>query len=195
MREVQEHAPELSMEARARLFSKAFPNAPRPVVHNDRIYAVWIPGSYLTDAPSFYGAFPKNLKARILSLFPDCPEVVYLFSGTVQDLNAVTYDINPDLGPTVHDDIVNLRKHPEIFKGKRLVVLDPPYEDADFAKYGVKPVNKQRVIKDLAAVVESGTWVAWLDTRRPWFGGSKWEFKGFISVLPPPTEGSVDGRF
>lgn len=164
-------------------YSKAFPQYMPLTVFNHRIFSVWMLGAAYARKSNYYGSYPGQLKERILSLFPNCHRILHLFSGTIRDLNAVTFDIDPALSPTICDDVRNIGKYAREFSDIDLVVADPPYEDRDFKKYGVRPFNKPQVIRDLAGVLKEGTYLAWLDTYTPMYNTNYWECLAYIAVI------------
>jgi hypothetical protein len=101
----------LNIQEKADLYIKSFPKYCPLQVFNDRFYGLWIMGNYYGHSSSYYGEFPNSLKQRILSLFPDCNNILHLFSGQILDRNVLTYDVNPDLKPTICDDVRNIEKY------------------------------------------------------------------------------------
>lgn len=168
---------------RAQNFERIFPKYSPLVVHNERLYGFWLIGRWYASNRGFYGKYPPSYLARMRSLFPDCERILHLFSGSVQDirLNEVTYDIKPDFSPTVCDDVRNLLRHfnPGEFD---LILADPPYEAKDFEKYGCKPFNKGKVVKDCSVIVRPGGFLVWLDTIYPQFSKKSWELYGIIGL-------------
>jgi hypothetical protein len=123
------------------------------------------------------------LKQRILSLFPDCNNILHLFSGQILDRNVLTYDVNPDLKPTICDDVRNIEKYADAFGKMDLVIADPPYDKPDFEKYGVKPFNKSWVIRILGRIMKSGSFLVWLDTRVPMYSKKIWQLLGYVGII------------
>jgi hypothetical protein len=177
----------LSLEERVEAFHRSFPTASRLIIHNGVIYGVWKVGasysSKMKRGVGYYGSFPAGVLERLLALFPDCKRRLYLFSGTINDLDSITYDINPEVNPTICDDVSNLKKHEQYFRSVDLVIADPPYEKKDFEKYGVKPINKARVISDVGEVVNPGTFLAWLDLFYPLYDSKVWGLVAQIAVI------------
>jgi len=106
-----------------------------------------------------------------------------LFSGTINDLDSITYDINPSVYPTICDDVRNLKKYESYFRSVDLVIADPPYEKKDFERYGVEPLNKAKVIADIGDVVNSGAFLAWLDLFYPLYFSKVWKLVAQIAVI------------
>ena len=184
--------PKLTPKQRAESFSRAFPNYAPLVVHNNRLYTTWVIGACFRRQKGYYGEYPHTVKERILALFPDCKKIIHLFSGVIQDdkqkrldpkFQVITYDINPDLKPTICDDVRNLKKYREVFEDVDLVIADPPYEEKDFKKYNQKPFNKAKVIRDLGEVMPSGSFLAWLDVIVPMYSKEVWNLLGHIGLV------------
>jgi hypothetical protein len=177
----------LTLEERVEAFHRAYPNASKLVIHKGVIYGVWKVGASYSNRMrhglGYYGSFPPDVLERLLALFPDCKRRLYLFSGTVRDLDSITYDINPSVNPTICDDVRNLKKYESCFRSVDLVIADPPYEKKDFEKYGVKPINKAKVIDDIGDVVNSGTFLAWLDLFYPLYDSEVWGLVAQIAVI------------
>jgi hypothetical protein len=177
----------LSLEDRVAAFHRSFPEASKLIIHNGVIYGILKVGpsfyKKMRRGIGYYGSFPAGVLERLLALFPDCRRRLYLFSGCISDLDSITYDINPAVRPTICDDVRNLKKYEEYFRSVDLVIADPPYEDKDFEKYGVSPINKAKVIRDVGEVVNSGTFLAWLDLFYPIFNSKMWRVVAQIGVI------------
>lgn len=173
-------------------YIRVFPKYAPLQVFNGRVYGIWIVGNMYKRASTYYGAYPGNMRRRIMSLFPDALEVLHLFSGTIPEgcdddekLGRVSYtwDCKPDYNPTICDDVRNLKLHGSFLNKIDLVIADPPYEAADALKYGTSPLNKAQVVRDLGGVMRSGSYLAWLDTRAPMYSKKTWELYGYISCI------------
>lgn len=173
----------LTPEQRAHAFSARFPNYCPVVVHGGRLYTCWVIGPLYARPNGFYGAYPHSVKERIYALFPDCEKVCHLFSGTIHDFSAITYDVNPDHQPTICDDIRNLVKHKDELADVDLFAADPPYEKEDFAKYGLPSLNKWEVIRELGKVAKPHSFLSWLDTRVPMYNKEYWALLGHIGLV------------
>jgi len=173
----------MKVEARAKNFSRVFPRYAPLVIHNDRLYTTWVIGALFRRRQGYYGEYPYRVKERILALFPDCTKILHLFSGTIHDLNSITYDINADLKPTICDDVRNVKNHKDIFSQMDLVIADPPYEKRDFDKYKQEPFNKAQVIRDLGEIMKSGSYLAWLDVIVPIYSKKIWSLLGHIGLV------------
>lgn len=188
----------LRPEERVESFRRRFPNYLAPSIHNGALYTTWIIGNQygprrnfrpsrgregFADGNGYYGQYPQGLKDRVLSLFPDCEKVAHLFSGTVADPGVVTYDINPDVKPTILDDIRNVTAHIDLLGDVDLFVADPYYDRIDFEVVGQEPFDKRVVLTELAKVAKAGSYLAWLDTRPPQFSGATWDLLGYLGVI------------
>lgn len=173
----------LTAKERAIAFSKQYPKYAPLVVHNNRLYGTWIIGALYKRKTNFYGAYPYKVKERILALFPDCRNIMHLFSGTIHDLGSVTYNIDPKMKPTICDDVRNIKQYEDIIKDIDLVIADPPYEAKDFERYNQKPFDKRKIIKDLGEVMEQGSFWAWLDVIIPMYSKKQWNLLGHIGLV------------
>lgn len=171
------------LERRIANYQQKHPSYSPLIIHNDRIYGLWLIGS-ASDEPKFYGSYPPGYLSRVRSLFPECRKVLHLFSGTLKGdgVNEITYDLNPELKPDICDDVYNLWEH---FNSPQfdLILADPPYEARDFREYGAKPFNKGRVVSECAAIVKPGCFLVWLDTILPPFSKRDWELYGIIGLV------------
>ena len=95
----------------------------------------------------------------------------------------LTYDVNPDLKPTICDDVRNIEKYADTIGKIDLVIADPPYDKSDFEKYGVKPFNKSWVIRMLGHIMKSGSFLVWLDTRVPMYSKKIWQLIGYVGII------------
>lgn len=174
----------LTAKERADNFKLCFPQYCPLVVHNNRLYGFWLIGRWYASDPTFYGSYPPSYLGRVRSLFPDCTKILHLFSGTVKGdgVNEITYDINPKLKADICDDACNLLTH--FGEGEfDLVLADPPYEERDFEKYGYKPFNKGKVVKECSVIVRAGGFLVWLDTILPPFSKTYWQLFGIIGLV------------
>lgn len=170
----------LSMEERAKIYNKEFPRHP-PLGANKR----WITGAWYcwrSKAGKIYGGYPTGYLKRLYALFPDCGDILHLFSGGLDSSEkGVRFDINPELNPDVLGDVRNLRKH---FDNNSfdIVIADPPYEKKDFEVYKQEPFNKGNAIRDLYHIVKPGGYLVWLDLLIPMYKKKEWELCGLIAV-------------
>ena len=161
----------VKMEAQQRAdnYIKEYPKYMPLGIFGDRIYGIWIVGNNYKRKNKYYGSYPHSIKERIYSLFPDCKNRLHLFSGTLEEDDGITYDVKPELKPTICDDVKNIKNHKNIFKDLDLVIADPPYEASDFEKYNLKPIGKAKVIKELGELMHSKSYLVWLDLRVPMY--------------------------
>jgi len=173
----------LSVKKRVTNYERTFPKYPSLIIHNSKIYGLWLAGALYRRRQGYYGEFPHSVKKRILALFLDCTRTLHLFSGTVHDLNSITFDINPATKPTICDDVRNVKDHKDVFSQVDLVIADPPYEKRDFERYGQKPFNKNKVIRDLGEIMKSGSFLTWLDVIVPIYNKETWSLLGHIALV------------
>ena len=174
----------LSPRERAENFTRVFPQYSPLVVHNNRLYGFWLIGRWYATNRSFYGSYPPSYLNRVKSLFPDCERILHLFSGSIKGVgfNEITYDIKPEYGPQICDDVKNVLRHfePDEFD---LILADPPYELRDFEKYGCKPFNKGKAVAECSVITRHGGFLVWLDTILPPFSRRDWELYGIIGLV------------
>ncbi len=173
----------LTAKDRANNYIRTFPKYAPLTVHNDRLYGIWIIGALYRRRQGYYGEYPHSVKKRILALFPDCSRVLHLCSGTIHDLNSITFDINPATKPTICDDVRNVKDHKDVFSQVDLVIADPPYEKRDFDRYGQKPFNKPQAIRDLGEIMKPNSFLVWLDLMVPIYNKKIWNLMGHIGLV------------
>lgn len=166
---------------RAVSYGKCFPKYPPVVVSGDWLYGVWF-CSRPWRKQEFYGEYPLTYLNRVMSLFPDCRDVLHLFSGSlaVKGVEGTTFDIKSELAPDVVGDVRQIASllDSDAFD---LVIADPPYGVADFEKYGVKPFSKRQCLKDVRKICRG--FLVWLDLMIPPFAKIEWRLFGTIAVL------------
>jgi len=177
------HKQELSPKQRIKAFKSIFPKYPSPFEFNGAIYGIWIIGALYSRSSGFYGAYPHKVLERLQALFPDCEKIGHLFSGTIQEPNTLRFDISEEFNPTICDDVRNLKKYKKEFGKLDILYADPPYDKADFEKYGQPPFNKNQVIRDLGEIMNHGSYLCWLDTRIPMYNKETWQFYGHIALI------------
>ena len=169
----------LTPEERAKIYNKRFPTHP-PLSYNKR----WITGAWYffrSKAGKIYGSYPDMYLKRVYTLFPDCTEILHLFSGALESEEKGTrFDISPEFQPDVCGDVRKLEDYfsPNSFD---LVIADPPYGKEDFAKYGCEPFNKGKVTEALYSIVRPRGFMVWLDTIIPMYRGKHWQLMGMIA--------------
>jgi len=63
------------------------------------------------------------------------------------------------------------------------VIADPPYEERGFMKYGQRPFNKSKVVRELGEILEPGSCLAWLDVVVPIWSKKVWNLMGVVGVV------------
>jgi len=160
-----------------------------PVIeHNGIICGFWLCGQDYHNATRFFGAYPPSYLKRMSLLFPDHKGfgVLHLFSGMVPKgtwKNELTFDINPELDPTIVGNAEELSKYVGLKYAIDLVLADPPY-DNNHEKYGTKKANKRKVIKECAKILSKGGHLVWIDTIIPiWAKADGWKLRGTIGMV------------
>lgn len=172
----------LSIQERAELYNRAFPNYP-PLACTDRwIYGIWIIGSYYRNKTDFYGAYPHSYLDRIMSMFPDCEKILHLFSGSLDgSVKGLRMDINPELEPDIVGDAERLSEY--IHEPLELILADPPYSEEDAEHYGTPMVNRNKVVSECAKVLQSGGYLVWLDQVLPMYRKRELSLVGTIGIV------------
>ena len=196
--------PELTITQRRLLYENSFPNFPKLQPDPNWLAGMWIVGNWYKRPNDYYGSFPHTILKRLLAFFPDCTRIIHLFSGTIKDnVNrellgeelehsktwTITFDINPKLDPTICDNVSNLLTYKHIFEKADLIICDPYYDEKDYLLANLmnggpelKPINKAKVIRDLAQVMKSGSFLAWLDTRAVMWSKKDWKIIGLLGI-------------
>jgi hypothetical protein len=186
-----EGLPPVTLADRRAAFERAFPQqaASWPWLTREQgrdvLYGVWVIGADYRHRTPFYGAYPKGFLDRVMALFPDVvalqdkTAILHVFSGSLPAGMYERCDSHQDaeLRCSVYDlpnVILNWRP--------RLVIADPPYSSKDAEQYGTPPVHRHRATQALAAVVNPGGHLAWLDVCWPMHNKTQWVTVGRILV-------------
>jgi hypothetical protein len=157
---------------------------------NGWTYGTWFIGNSYQKRSDYYGGFQGNFLKRIAALFPDRRKVLHLFSGKV-DLHAFpgdTLDIRPELEPTFCVNAETCQDVPLHLYD--FVLADPPYSQSDAERYGTILVNRNKVVATLAAGLQPGAYIAWLDQVYPMFAKVALKPEAVIGIV-----GSTNHRF
>jgi hypothetical protein len=131
----------------------------------------------------YYGGYPAGYLRRIAALFPDRRRVLHVFSGQV-DLTAMagdTVDCNPAVKPTWIADAHDLSSVPLGLYD--LVLADPPYSVEDAERYQTTMVQRNVVMRSLAAGMSAGARVIWLDQVLPMYRKDEWAIEAVIGMV------------
>lgn len=172
----------MDLQERAESYSKRFPKYPKLFVDKDWLMGVWMIGNYYRNSSPLYGAYPHSYLERIMSLFPDCKDILHLFSGSLGketkglkfDLNSKTADINGDA-----------EKLSSYFPKKRfdLIPGDPAYSKEDALHYGIPMINRKKVVSECYKILKPCGFLVWLDQVFPMFRKSEFKLVGTIGVI------------
>ena len=169
----------LSIYDRAMLFATAFPHLAPLQYHEGVITGMWfISGQRHSN---FYGSYHKNYLDRIQSLFPDATKVVHLFAGSMPPGPYTRVGMGEGCEPDIKGNAENLASFLP-FKPD-LVYADPPYSEEDAEHYKVGLVNRQRVVKEVAIVLQRGGYLVWLDQALPVFSNDEIKLCGLIGYI------------
>jgi hypothetical protein len=153
------------------------------IAEDGRIVGTWIMGNDYRVKSGYYGGYPAGYLRRMAALFPDRRRVLHVFSGQV-DLTAMpgdTVDINPETNPTWVADAHNLSSIP--LDHYDLVLADPPYSVEDAERYQTTMVQRNVVIRSLAAGMVAGARVIWLDQVLPMYRRDEWAIEAVIGMV------------
>ena len=90
-------------------------------------------------------------------------------------------DIRPELEPTFLVDAQYLKGVP--LEDYDIVLADPPYSVEDAEHYKTSMVQRNKVMRALAAGVKPGTHVVWLDQVFAMYRKAEWDVIGMIGVV------------
>jgi hypothetical protein len=147
------------------------------------VFGTWFLGQSWKVPSGYYGGYPGNFLKRVAALFPDQHRVLHLFAGKVdiRVLPGDTADIRAELEPTYVTNAHHLTGVPlDLYD---LIVADPPYSGEDALHYGTTMIDRNRVMRALAAGCRPGTFVAWLDQVRPMFRKDEWSEDAVIGII------------
>ena len=170
----------ISLYERGNLFSIAFPKAAPLSYHDGMLSGFWFLGGGRHS--EFYGAYHCNYLNRISSIFPDAEKVLHLFSGALPPSPKYA---RFGMGEGEKPDIVgNAEQLSSILKFRPdLIYADPPYSTEDAEHYKTGLVNRSRVIKECAVVLQSGGFLVWLDQILPVFDNKDLNLVGLIGYI------------
>lgn len=163
----------LTLEARANIYAETFPDYPRLIVDKGWLLGVWNIGNNYKGS-GYYGAYPPSYLKRITPLFPDCPRVLHLFSGSLPPGDYVRFDIrDPSEVPNGVDVQGDAEKLSHYFQPGSfdIIFADPPYSEDDAQRYGRCLVNRNKVVAECARVVRPGGFLIWMDQVLPMYRG------------------------
>lgn len=148
-----------------------------------RVVGTWIMGNDYRVKSGYYGGYPAGYLRRVAALFPDRRKVLHVFSGKV-DLAAMpgdTVDLNAEHEPTWVADAHDLAAVP--LADYDLVLADPPYSVEDAVRYQTTMVQRNVVMRSLAAGMASGARVVWLDQVLPMYRKDEWALEACIGMV------------
>lgn len=153
------------------------------ISEDGRVVGTWIMGNDYRVKSGYYGGYPAGYLRRIAALFPDRERVLHVFSGKV-DLTAMpgdTVDVNPATNPTWVADAHDLRAVPLGYYD--LVLADPPYSVEDAERYQTTMVQRNVVLRSLAAGMRDGARLVWLDQVLPMYRKDEWAIEAVIGMV------------
>ena len=164
----------LTLQDRADLYARAFPKFPPLMVSGKWLYGMWILGNNYKGS-GYYGAYPPAYLKRITTLFPDCPRVLHLFSGSLPDGDYVKLDVRDGNG-----DAENIPYGANSFD---IIYADPPYSIEDAVHYGKPMINRKKVLAECRRILSPKGFLVWLDQVLPMYRKIEWELCGTIGMV------------
>jgi len=176
------------LEDRVGGYNTTFAKYPKMTYDKGWIMGCWSCGNSYGNATDYYGAYPNGYLKKIRSLFPEAnqDETLHLFSGSLGLQSDIPFDgIKFDCSQAVKADVVGdateLSEHFEKDTFK-VILADPPYQKEDAEKYGVKLVNKKKVIHECYKILQPGGFLIWMDERLPMYRKSEFKRVGEILI-------------
>lgn len=196
----------MNIAERADRYSKIFPDRPPLIAFSTAgqtwITGTWLIGSCYANPNPLYGAYPHGYLDRVHAMFPDARNVLHAFSGglTTQLACSAAWGSNeppegcsmalvdlhgPDQGrhPTWQGSIEDFCEIPENQKRFDLVLVDPPYSEADAQKYSTSMINRRKITHCLREITSLHGNMIWLDQVWPMFRKSEWNCWGQIGLV------------
>jgi hypothetical protein len=177
----------VTLVERAILYNMAFPEYPESWLKaSDRwISGTWILGNDYRGS-GMYGSYPPGYLRRVSALFPDKPQKLHVFSGSLPrsaTRDRVTVDIRvsavDNVYPGIQADVGQLPFRNESFD---LCYADPPYSEGDAEHYGVRMPNRRAILHAIHPVIRPGGFLIWLDTVLPMYRKDMWNWCGAIGM-------------
>jgi hypothetical protein len=180
---VKETMKDYTLQERANFYNQAFPDYPELIVGKDgRITGMWIMGNNYHTAGD-YGAYPHGYMKRISSLFPDCKNILHLFSVNIpSSADYIRFDLHPEFADVTGD----AHKLSEYFGGDNkfdIIYADPPYSVEDCEHYGTPMVNRNKVVKECYKILKPDGFLVWLDQVLPMYRKDEFRIVGVIGMV------------
>lgn len=173
----------ITPEARIEAYFTRFPKKPKQTMFmvGDRIGGEWVIG-HSFKGNGFYGSYPGNYLARVMSMFPDKKKILHLFSGSLPTGNYDRCDIDPENKPEILCDAKELWKH---VSGRTydLIIADPMYDKENAKKYGYPMTNRKVILEQCWFALKPEGWLIWLDVASPIYSKTRWRWGAWINVF------------
>lgn len=176
--------PPLTLADRCALYTAAWGH---PLyVENGRISGTWLIGNDYRATGTIRGSYPPSYQERVLSMFPGWPEMLHLFSGSIEPGPWVRVDNHAE-----DADWCDAEHLPTEWEGRfALTLADPPYSNDDAHKmYDCKMPRRNIVLHELARCTQPDGWCVWLDTQWPICRCGQnnpeadWHWRGHIALV------------
>lgn len=165
-------------------YHRVFKKYPKCLMESDgRIYGWWYEGNQFKRTEGYHGQYPPSYIKRVKALFPNHKKILHLFGGVITpNENEPTFDINPELNPSVCGKAEELGNHFER-DSFDAIYADTPYDIKNAKIYGYPLPNKRLVFRECRKVIKEGGVLIWLDTMIPIFRKIEWNLLGTIGLF------------
>lgn len=175
-----------TIDQRARAYTATFPDRPPLLIAGgakkdttNRLEGVWVTGNDYRGS-GYYGAYPPGYLARVGALFPDAERVLHLFSGSLPPGPYLRCDCQGEAEILGDAEEIDSLVGPLTFD---LVLADPPYNEAEAAKYGTKMIGRATVLAAVHRILDPGGFLVWLDHVFPQYAKTDWHLRGLIGLV------------
>ncbi len=144
------------------------------------ISACWILGNDYKGS-GYYGSYPPTYLKRIGTMYPDCKDILHLFSGSLPKSDSYTrFDIHEGADVVGDGNKLSIYFKPDTFD---IIYADPPYSQEDAERYGSCLVNRNKVVEECRLVLKQEGHLVWMDQVLPMFSKEKWVWYGVINII------------
>jgi SAM-dependent methyltransferase len=165
-------------------YHKVFSKYPKCLMESEgKLYGWWYEGNQFKRKEGYHGQYPPSYLKRVKALFPNHTRVLHLFGGVViPSKNEITFDINPNLHPTICGKAEELGIHFER-NSFDAIYADTPYDAKNAKIYGYPLPNKRLVLRECRKIIKEDGVLLWMDIMIPIFRKIEWNLMGTIGIF------------